>query len=100
MNAPSRKPILAAGVIAASVVALAVPAAASATVTVDASGSPIVFQGDVADDNLVLSVSGGKIAHNLPLAQGFASATDAAMTPAARNGLREGAFMAVLLRSV
>ena len=32
---------------------------------------------------------------------GRASATtDAAMTPAARNGLREGVFMAVLLRSV
>jgi hypothetical protein len=28
------------------------------------------------------------------------AATDAAMAPAARNGLREGAFMAVLLRSV
>ena len=76
MNAPSRKPFLAAGVVAASVVALALPAAASATVTVDASGSPIVFQGDAADDNLVLSVSGGKIAHNLPAAQGFASPTD------------------------
>jgi Ca2+-binding RTX toxin-like protein len=76
VNATSRKPILAASVIAASVVALAVPAGASATVTVDATGDPIVFQGDAADDNLVLSVSGGKIAHNLPAAEGFASATD------------------------
>jgi Ca2+-binding RTX toxin-like protein len=76
MNATLRKPFLTAGVLAASVVALALPAAASATVTVDASADPIVFQGDGADDNLVLSVSGGKIAHNLPAAQGFASSTD------------------------
>ena len=40
--------------------------------TVDASADPIpLFQGDGADDNLVLSVSAGKIAHNLPAAQGF-----------------------------
>jgi Ca2+-binding RTX toxin-like protein len=76
MNATLRKPFLTAGVLAASAVALALPAAASATVTVDASANPIVFQGDAADDNLVLSVSGGKIAHNLPAAQGFASSTD------------------------
>ena len=76
MNATLRKPFLTAGVLAASVAALALPAGASAAVTVDASGNPIVFQGDGADDNLVLSVSAGKIAHNLPAAQGFASATD------------------------
>jgi Ca2+-binding RTX toxin-like protein len=76
VNGSPRNPILAAGVIAASVAALALPAAASATVTVDASGDPIAFQGDGADDNLVLSVGGGKIAHNLPAAQGFASPTD------------------------
>ena len=96
MNAPSRKPFLAAGVIAASVAALALPAAASATVTVDASGSPIVFQGDVADDNLVLSVSGGKIAHNLPLAQGFASATDLdPVTPGTQDADVAGANIVV-----
>ena len=96
MNAPSRKPFLAAGVIAASVAALALPAAASATVTVDASGSPIVFQGDAADDNLVLSVSGGKIAHNLPLAQGFASATDLdPVTPGTQDADVAGANIVV-----
>jgi Ca2+-binding RTX toxin-like protein len=76
VNAALRKPFLAAGVIAASAAALALPAGASATVTVDASADPIVFAGDDAADNLVLSVSGGKIAHNLPAAQGFESATD------------------------
>ena len=76
MNATSRKSLRTAGVLAVSVAALALPAGASAAVTVDASGSPIVFQGDGADDNLVLSVSAGKIAHNLPAAQGFESATD------------------------
>ena len=76
MNATSRKSLRTAGVVAVSVAALALPAGASAAVTVDASGSPIVFQGDGADDNLVLSVSAGKIAHNLPAAQGFESATD------------------------
>ena len=71
MNATSRKSLRTAGVVAVSVAALALPAGASAAVTVDASGSPIVFQGDGADDNLVLSVSAGKIAHNLPAAQGL-----------------------------
>jgi Ca2+-binding RTX toxin-like protein len=69
-----------------SVAALALPAGASAAVTVDASGDPIVFQGDGADDNLVLSVSGGKIAHNLPAAQGFDSATD---LDAATDGVQD-----------
>ena len=76
MNASLRNPFAVAGAIAASAAALALPAAASATVTVDAGGDPITFTGDAAPDNLVLSVSGGKIAHNLPAAQGFASATD------------------------
>lgn len=75
MTAALRKPLAAAGAIAAAA-ALALPAGASAGVTVDAGGDPITFTGDGADDNLVLSVSGGKIAHNLPVAQGFASATD------------------------
>ena len=44
--------------------------------TVNAAGDPIAFTGDDAADNLVLTVSGGKIAHNLPAAQGFASPTD------------------------
>ena len=66
MNASLRNPFAVAGAIAASAAALALPAAASATVTVDAGGDPITFTGDAAADNLVLSVSGGKIAHNLP----------------------------------
>ena len=74
MNAALRNPFAVAGAIVASAAALALPASASAAVTVDASGDPIIFTGDAADDNLVLSVSGGKIAHNLPAAQGFASA--------------------------
>ncbi len=86
MNATPRKSFLAAGVLAASVAALAVPSGASAAVTVDASADPIVFQGDAADDNLVLSVSGGKIAHNLPAAQGFESPTD---LDAATNGIQD-----------
>ena len=86
MNATPRKSFLGAGVLVASVAALAVPAGASATVTVDASADPIVFQGDAADDNLVLSVSGGKIAHNLPAAQGFASSTD---LDAATDGIQD-----------
>jgi Ca2+-binding RTX toxin-like protein len=86
VNATPRKSILAAGVLAASVAALAIPAGASAAVTVDASADPIVFQGDAADDNLVLSVSGGKIAHNLPAAQGFESPTD---LDAATNGIQD-----------
>jgi Ca2+-binding RTX toxin-like protein len=86
VNATLRKPFLTAGVVAASVAALALPAGASAAVTVDASADPIVFQGDAADDNLVLSVSGGKIAHNLPAAQGFESATD---LDAATNGIQD-----------
>jgi Ca2+-binding RTX toxin-like protein len=86
VNATPRKSFLGAGVLVASVAALAVPAGASATVTVDASADPIVFQGDAADDNLVLSVSGGKIAHNLPAAQGFASSTD---LDAATGGIQD-----------
>jgi Ca2+-binding RTX toxin-like protein len=86
VNATSRKSFRTAGVLAVSVAALALPAGASAAVTVDASGNPIVFQGDGADDNLVLSVSGGKIAHNLPAAQGFESATD---LDAATNGIQD-----------
>ena len=86
MNVTSRKSFRTAGALAVSVAALALPAGASATVSVDASGSPIVFQGDGADDNLVLSVSGGKIAHNLPAAQGFDSATD---LDAATDGVQD-----------
>ena len=76
MNAALRNSFVAAGAIAATAAALILPASASATVTVDASADPIVFAGDDAPDNLVLSVSGGKIAHNLPAAQGFESPTD------------------------
>jgi Ca2+-binding RTX toxin-like protein len=76
VNAALRNPFAVAGAIAASAAALALPATASATVTVDASADPITFTGDDAADNLVLSVSAGKIAHNLPLAQGFDSSTD------------------------
>lgn len=75
MNAALRNPFAVVGAIAASA-ALALPATASATVTVNAAGDPITFTGDDAADNLVLTVSGGKIAHNLPAAQGFASPTD------------------------
>ncbi len=75
MNAVLRKTLVLAGS-AAAAAALALPATASATVTVNAAGDPITFTGDDAADNLVLTVSGGKIAHNLPAAQGFASATD------------------------
>ena len=75
MNSALRNPLALAGVLAASA-ALALPATASATVTVNAAGDPITFTGDDASDNLVLTVSGGKIAHNLPAAQGFASPTD------------------------
>ena len=75
MNAALRNPFAVVGAIAASA-ALALPAAASANVTVNAAGDPITFTGDDAADNLVLTVAGGKIAHNLPAAQGFASATD------------------------
>jgi Ca2+-binding RTX toxin-like protein len=76
VNAALRRPFAVAGVVGASALALALPGSASATVSVDASADPIVFSGDDAPDNLVLSVSGGKIAHNLPAAQGFDSATD------------------------
>jgi Ca2+-binding RTX toxin-like protein len=76
VNAALRTRFAVAGALAAAAAALASPATASATVTVDASGDPIAFTGDDAADNLVLSVSGGKIAHNLPAAQGFDSATD------------------------
>jgi Ca2+-binding RTX toxin-like protein len=75
MNAALRNPFAVVGALAATA-ALALPATASATVTVDATGDPITFTGDGDADNLVLTVSGGKIAHNLPAAQGFASATD------------------------
>jgi Ca2+-binding RTX toxin-like protein len=76
MKASLRNPLAAAGALAAAAAALALPASASATVTVNAAGDPITFTGDGAGDNLVLSVSNGKIAHNLPAAQGFESATD------------------------
>jgi Ca2+-binding RTX toxin-like protein len=75
MNAALRNPFALVGAVAAAA-ALALPATASATVTVNAAGDPITFTGDDAPDNLVLTVSGGKIAHNLPAAQGFASPTD------------------------
>ena len=75
MNAALRNPFALVGAVAAAV-ALALPAAASATVSVNAAGDPITFTGDDAADNLVLTVSNGKIAHNLPTAQGFASPTD------------------------
>jgi RTX calcium-binding nonapeptide repeat (4 copies) len=75
MNAALRNPFALVGA-AAVAAALALPASASATVTVNAAGDPITFTGDDAADNLVLTVSGGKIAHNLPATQGFASPTD------------------------
>ncbi len=75
MNAVLRNPFALVGAVAVSA-ALALPATASATVTVNAAGDPITFTGDDAADNLVLTVSGGKIAHNLPASQGFASPTD------------------------
>jgi Ca2+-binding RTX toxin-like protein len=75
VNLALRNPLALIGA-AAAAAALALPATASATVTVNAAGDPITFTGDDAADNLVLTVSGGKIAHNLPAAQGFASATD------------------------
>jgi Ca2+-binding RTX toxin-like protein len=75
MNAILRNPFALVGAVAVSA-ALALPATASATVTVNAAGDPITFTGDDAADNLVLTVSGGKIAHNLPASQGFASPTD------------------------
>ena len=75
MNAILRNPFALVGAVAVSA-ALALPASASATVTVNAAGDPITFTGDDAADNLVLTVSGGKIAHNLPASQGFASPTD------------------------
>ena len=65
MNAVLRNPSPSSGAVAVSA-ALALPATASATVTVNAAGDPITFTGDDAADNLVLTVSGGKIAHNLP----------------------------------
>ena len=75
MNAALRNPFALVGAVAAAA-ALALPASASATVTVNGAGDPITFTGDDAADNLVLTVSGGKIAHNLPATQGFASPTD------------------------
>jgi Ca2+-binding RTX toxin-like protein len=75
MNAALRNPLGLVGAVAAAA-ALALPASASATVSVNAASDPITFTGDDAPDNLVLTVSGGKIAHNLPAAQGFASPTD------------------------
>jgi Ca2+-binding RTX toxin-like protein len=69
----TRKPLAAAAGAIAATAALALPSTAAATVTIDATGDPITFTGDAAADNLVLSVSNGKIAHNLP---GFDSATD------------------------
>jgi hemolysin type calcium-binding protein len=75
VNAALRKPFLLAGA-AVAAAALAIPATASANVSVDATADPITFTGDDAADNLVLTVSNGKIAHNLPAAQEFESPTD------------------------
>ena len=60
----------------AAVAALAVPGAANAAVTGAVSGNSAVLTGDAANDNIVVSVDGGLLRHNLGTATGFNSAND------------------------
>ena len=56
--------------------ALALPGAANAAVTGAVSGNSAVLTGDAANDNIVVSVDGGLLRHNLGTATGFNSAND------------------------
>lgn len=60
----------------AAAAALALPGAANAAVTGAVSGNSAVLTGDAANDNIVISVDGGLLRHNLGTASGFNSAND------------------------
>ena len=60
----------------AAAAALALPGAANAAVTGAVSGNSAVLTGDAANDNIVVSVDGGLLRHNLGTATGFNSAND------------------------
>jgi Ca2+-binding RTX toxin-like protein len=66
-------------VAATAAAALAIPAAANAAVTGAATGDTATLTGDDANDNIIITVSGANLRHNLPTTlagPGFRSATD------------------------
>src|SRR3954452_7543706 len=66
-------------VAATAAAALAIPAAASAAVTGATTGDTATLTGDAANDNIIISVSGANLRHNLPttlVGPGFRSPTD------------------------
>ena len=50
---------------ATAAAALAIPAAANAAVTGTVTGDTATLTGDAANDNIIISVSGDKLRHNL-----------------------------------
>jgi Ca2+-binding RTX toxin-like protein len=75
-NIRTTSPRLAAVAAAAGIMAFAVPSAASAAVTPSVNGNELTLTSDAASDNITLTVAGGNIAHNLPIAGGIANNTD------------------------
>src|SRR3954451_16014701 len=70
---------MAALVAATAAAALAIPAAANAAVTGAATGDTATLTGNDANDNIIITVSGANLRHNLattPAGPGFRSATD------------------------
>ena len=63
-------------VVATAAAALAIPAAANAAVTGDATGNTAVLTGDAANDTITIGVSGAVLTHNLGTATGFEDETD------------------------
>ncbi len=73
-------------VAATAAAALAIPAAANAAVTGAATGDTRRSSGDDANDNIIITVSGANLRHNLATTlagPGFRSATDFDSTVAA-----------------
>jgi len=54
-------------VAATAAAALAIPAAANAAVTGAVTGDTATLTGDPANDTIVVTVSGAKLSHNLPI---------------------------------
>jgi Ca2+-binding RTX toxin-like protein len=63
-------------VVATAAAALAIPAAANAAVTGDATGNTAVLTGDAAPDTITIGINNGLLTHNLGTATGFEDETD------------------------
>jgi Ca2+-binding RTX toxin-like protein len=73
LRSRTRTTALAAGAVA---LGLALPSTAPAAYSGAISGTTATLTGDAAGDNVTVTTAGALLSHNLPLAQGFNSATD------------------------